>query len=119
MRHPALSRGEAVRLCTSEEVAEGQAIECADPRDLEDGTLIVLRSGGRVHAYLNVCPHAGRPLNWAPGRFLFAHGQLVCAAHGASFRPEDGVCIGGPCRGDALRTAPVREEDGAVWLETS
>lgn len=117
MPHPRLSRGEAVRLCASEDVAEGQAIECPDPRDLEGGTLIVLRSGGRVRAYLNVCPHAGRPLNWAPGRFLYAHGQLVCAAHGASFRPEDGVCIGGPCRGDALRAAPVREEDGAVWLE--
>jgi nitrite reductase/ring-hydroxylating ferredoxin subunit len=103
-----------MRLCAADEVAEGQAIECADPRDGDGGTLIVLRCNGQVQAYLNVCPHAGRPLNWAPGRFLYAHGQLVCAAHGASFRPEDGQCIGGPCRGESLRRVPVAEVDGSV-----
>lgn len=103
-----------MRLCAADEVAEGQAIECADPRDTDGTTLIVLRCNGQVQAYLNVCPHAGRPLNWAPGRFLYAHGQLVCAAHGASFRPEDGHCIGGPCRGESLRRVPVMEVDASV-----
>lgn len=105
-----------MRLCAADEVAEGQAIECSDPRDEAGGTLIVLRCNGQVQAYLNVCPHAGRPLNWAPGRFLYAHGQLVCAAHGASFRPEDGQCIGGPCRGDSLRRVPVVELGGTVAI---
>jgi nitrite reductase/ring-hydroxylating ferredoxin subunit len=105
-----------MRLCAADEVAEGQAIECSDPRDEAGGTLIVLRCNGQVQAYLNVCPHAGRPLNWAPGRFLYAHGQLVCAAHGASFRPEDGQCIGGPCRGDSLRRVPVAELGGTVAI---
>jgi len=116
MHQPALSQGEAVRLCASDEVSEGQAIECVDPHDADGGTLVVLRSAGRVHAYLNICPHAGRPLNWAPGRFLYAHGQLVCAAHGASFRPEDGYCIGGPCRGESLRRVAVMEIDGEVAM---
>lgn len=105
-----------MRLCAADEVVEGQAIECADPRDGDDGSLIVLRCNGQVQVYLNVCPHAGRPLNWAPGRFLYAHGQLVCAAHGASFRPEDGYCIGGPCRGESLRRVEAFEAAGEVLL---
>lgn len=106
----------SARLCTATEVAEGQAIECVDPHDPDGASLLLLRSGGQLHAYLNVCPHAGRPLNWAPGRFLYAHGQLVCAAHGASFRPEDGHCIGGPCRGESLKRVAIELVDGEVLL---
>ncbi len=117
----ALSGSEAVseRLCALSDLAEGSAIECADPREPEGATLVLLRSGDQVHAYLNVCPHAGRPLNWAPGRFLYAHGQLVCAAHGAAFRPEDGYCIGGPCRGESLRRVAIAIEGDAVHLAES
>ena len=87
------------RLCAQTTWHEGQAIDAPIHANPDGASLIVLRSGGRVHAFLNICPHAGRPLNWAPGRFLYSLGQLVCAAHGASFRPEDGYCIGGPCGG--------------------
>ncbi len=104
------------RLCAAADVAEGAAIECPDPRVADETTLVLLRSGGALHAYLNICPHAGRPLNWAPGRFLYAHGQLVCAAHGASFRPEDGYCIGGPCRGESLKRVAIEIVDGEVRL---
>ena len=107
------------KLCALSDLAEGSAIECADPRKPEGATLVLLRSGDQVHAYLNVCPHAGRPLNWAPGRFLYAHGQLVCAAHGAAFRPEDGYCIGGPCRGESLRRVAISIEGDAVHLAGS
>lgn len=101
------------RLCNIDDIPDGGAIEVADG----DGpdTLVVMRFGPSVHAYLNVCPHAGRPLNWAPGRFLIGHGQLVCAAHGAAFRPEDGYCIGGPCRGESLRAIALELREGAVW----
>ena len=104
------------RLCAALDVAEGAAIECPDPRDIEGASLILLRCGGQLQAYMNICPHAGRPLNWAPGRFLYAHGQLVCAAHGASFRPEDGYCIGGPCRGESLRRVAIEIVEGEVRL---
>lgn len=106
----------AACLCASTDLVEGQAVERADPRDPEGPSLILLRAGGVARAYLNVCPHAGRPLNWAPGRFLYAHGQLVCAAHGASFRPEDGHCIGGPCRGSSLSAVAVVEAEGEVRM---
>lgn len=64
---------------------------------------VVLRRGGeRVQAWLNICPHAGRRLDYAPGKFLLDQGRLVCAAHGASFELEQGVCVAGPCRGASL-----------------
>lgn len=84
---------------------------------VEGESLIVLRRGQRVFAYHNVCPHAGRRLNWAPGRFLLDQGRLVCAAHGAVFEAEDGLCIDGPCRGSRLRAVAVRDlGDGRVEI---
>jgi len=59
-------------------------------------------------AWLNICPHQGRRLDYAPGKFLVDNQQLVCAAHGATFRLGDGVCVAGPCRGSSLRAVPVR-----------
>lgn len=95
------------------QLADLPADGCAEAQLGEDSVVLIRHAGG-VHAYLNICPHAGRPLNWAPGRFLYAHGQLVCAAHGAAFQPEDGLCIGGPCRGSALTAVPVELRDGQV-----
>src|SRR5690606_2980400 len=46
-------------------LAEAQAVI-----DGESESLVVYRSGEAVRAWLNVCPHAGRRLDWAPGQFL-------------------------------------------------
>lgn len=80
-------------------------------------SLVLYRDGQRVRAWLNVCPHAGRRLDWAPGKFLKSkEGHLVCAAHGASFELFNGDCIAGPCRGDSLRRVAVEIRDGQVVL---
>lgn len=80
-------------------------------------SLILHRRGDAVRAWLNVCPHAGRRLDWAPGQFLQSRdGLLVCAVHGASFELERGECVAGPCRGDHLREVPVAVRDGQVFL---
>lgn len=80
-------------------------------------SLILHRNGAEVRAWLNVCPHAGRRLDWAPGKFLRdREGQLVCAVHGATFELGGGACVAGPCRGAALRAIPLEVRDGAVWL---
>ena len=79
--------------------------------------LVLYRDGGQVRAWLNVCPHAGRNLDWAPGQFLKSRdGHLVCAVHGAAFELESGACVSGPCKGDALRAVPVRVDGGVVVL---
>ncbi|MFY2763587.1 Rieske (2Fe-2S) protein [Arenimonas sp. MALMAid1274] len=76
--------------------------------DGETQSLVLLRRGERLQAWLNVCPHAGRRLDWAPGKFLVDQGRLVCAAHGASFELEQGLCVAGPCRGASLVPVAVR-----------
>jgi nitrite reductase/ring-hydroxylating ferredoxin subunit len=106
-------------LCTLEEIVDGQAI--AVDAELADGadSVIVLRQGERVDAYLNVCPHAGRRLDWAPGKFLVKAGTLVCAAHGASFAVGSGLCTNGPCRGESLRRVAVEVVNRQVRLSLS
>ena len=81
-------------------------------------SLLVYRdASGDVRAWLNVCPHAGRRLDWAPGEFLRSKdGLLVCAVHGASFELAAGECVAGPCRGERLREIAVHCVDGEVRL---
>ncbi|HHC72178.1 MAG TPA: Rieske (2Fe-2S) protein [Thiotrichales bacterium] len=90
---------------------------CSAPDD-ELGELIVVHRGGEVWAYRNVCPHTGAPLDWQPGRFLSVDGlHIQCALHGALFRIEDGSCLYGPCRGEALQAVPVSVREGWVCRE--
>ena len=93
-----------------------QEVEAVVDGDAE--SLLLYRDpAGGVRAWLNVCPHAGRRLDWAPGKFLRAKdGQLVCAAHGASFELANGECTAGPCRGECLRGVAVHCVDGDVRL---
>jgi nitrite reductase/ring-hydroxylating ferredoxin subunit len=102
-------------LCMLEAIVDGGACEAVGMVDGIAEPLVLLRRGAEVRAFLNVCPHAGRALNWAPGRFLVEDGLLVCAAHGAAFRIPDGYCSSGPCRGQSLREVPLRIADGGVY----
>lgn len=103
-------------LCRLDEIPDGGAT--AVDANLADGeeSLILLRHGEQVHGYLNVCPHAGRRLDYAPGKFLLKGPTLICAVHGATFNRADGLCIAGPCRGEHLREVAVRVEAGEVKL---
>jgi nitrite reductase/ring-hydroxylating ferredoxin subunit len=75
----------------------------------------VTRVGGGVAGWVDRCPHAGMPLAMTPNRYLTREGDLIlCATHGALFRPTDGRCVAGPCAGQALAAWPVRVEAGAV-----
>lgn len=70
---------------------------------------IAVRAGDAVHVYLNRCPHAGRPLNFMPGRFFSPDGALLqCHAHGALFEKDTGLCIAGPCVDESLRRLPAK-----------
>lgn len=104
-------------LCRLDAIEDGAATGVEVMLEGVMESLIVVRQGQSAHAYLNVCPHAGRRLDWAPDRFLLKDGILVCAVHGASFKAESGLCVGGPCRGDSLREIPVRvSAEGLVRL---
>lgn len=100
------------------ELQDGGFAEVEAVIDGDAESLILYRDGDHVRAWLNVCPHAGRRLDWAPGQFLKTkEGLLVCAAHGASFELVNGGCVAGPCRGESLRAVAVRVSDGQVFLE--
>ncbi|MBU8542948.1 MULTISPECIES: Rieske (2Fe-2S) protein [Roseomonadaceae] len=71
--------------------------------------LFAVRRGEQVFVYVNSCPHVGLPLDPAPHRFLDAkRSAIICAAHGARFRIEDGECTSGPCYGESLEAVPAR-----------
>ena len=106
-----------MRLSALNDIADGGFAEVEATIDGDAESLVLYRLGDEVRAWLNVCPHTGRRLDWAPGQFLKSKdGHLVCAAHGASFELDRGDCIAGPCRGDALRAVQVQVRDGGVWL---
>lgn len=85
----------------------------------EDVPAFAVRVNGRVVAYLNQCAHIPVELDWKEGEFFDISGSyLICATHGAWYRPDDGVCLGGPCAGQRLTPISVREDGGQVfWLE--
>jgi nitrite reductase/ring-hydroxylating ferredoxin subunit len=106
-------------LIASSDLAEGAFREVEFDAGDRPLWLVLTRHQGTPRAWLNVCPHAGRALNWAPDRFLTDdRGRLVCAAHGAVFQPYDGSCVAGPCLGAALTEVPVVERDEAIVTES-
>ena len=112
-----LESSQAQVLCPLDQIPDGGAT--AVDATLADGeeSLILLRQGEQVRGYLNICPHAGNRLDYAPGKFLLKNDTLICAVHGATFNRADGLCTGGPCRGQHLRSVPVCVIDDAVCLE--
>lgn len=104
-------------LITLEHLSDDAFAEVEATVEGDAESLVLYRQDDDVRAWINVCPHAGRRLDWAPGQFLKSKdGLLVCAAHGASFELQRGECVAGPCRGESLREVPVEVRDGAVWL---
>ena len=103
-------------LCRLEDIPDGEA-KGFPPEPGSFVGLFAVRRGQQVFAYVNACPHVGLPLDPVPDRFLDRRKEvIVCAAHGARFRVEDGECTSGPCIGDALEAVPVEVVEGEVRL---
>ena len=107
-------------LCRSHDLVDGGL---AVPFDVvhrgQTCRAFAIRYQGRAHAYLNRCSHVAMELDWRPNRFFDETGQwLVCATHGAAYRPDSGACAGGPCRGALLRIE-LTEQDGVVRWHTA
>jgi nitrite reductase (NADH) small subunit len=68
-----------------------------------------LRSG-ELRAVDAVCPHSGGPL--ADGQFDAK--KVICPLHNYFFSLTDGSCLNGDF---AVRTYPVREEDGTIVVD--
>lgn len=111
-----------VRVCASEDLVEGGdgvRFELPAPRAGAPALqAFAVRYDGIVHAWLNRCAHVPVELDWMPGKFFDESGLLlICATHGATYEPDTGRCVGGPCRGKALEPVPVCERDGIIWAD--
>ncbi len=94
---------------------EAIAPEGAKGYEVGEHSVVVVRRGAVVHAYLNRCPHLGVELNWMPDQFLDRSGRLLqCATHGALFEPDTGYCIAGPCRGKSLPRVACAVQGGHI-----
>ena len=106
-----------MRLCHLDELPDGGA-RGFDPQASGRDALFVVRRGRDLRAWLDACPHYGTPLPWRKDAYLNAAGdRIVCAAHGAQFELEHGLCTLGPCLGDALTPlALTLHDNGEVHL---
>ncbi len=109
----------AVFVCESDALAEGgkgvrfPVVAFGDP-----ATGFVVRHGGKVYGYLNRCAHVPVELDWFEGEFFESSKMyLMCATHGAIYVPENGACVGGPCKGGRLRPIAVKENDNKIYWQ--
>jgi len=105
-------------VCASDAVVEGgKGFRFAVNRHGEERAAFVIRYDGRVRAYVNRCAHVPVQMDWTEGEFFDYSGlYLVCATHGATYLPDSGYCVAGPCKGARLVPIQVEEVDGQVWL---
>ncbi|TXS92186.1 Rieske 2Fe-2S domain-containing protein [Parahaliea maris] len=101
-----------MRLCQVEELAEGEA-RGFDPLDEGQDSVFVVRRGGDLVAYRDICPHYGSTaLPWRKDAYLDAGGKdIICSAHGARFAIDTGLCTAGPCLGESLIPVPLQLSD--------
>jgi nitrite reductase/ring-hydroxylating ferredoxin subunit len=78
-----------------------------------------VRYQGLPHAYLNRCTHVAMELDWLPNQVFDETGRwLLCATHGAAYRPDTGQCAGGPCNGGLVKIL-LSENDGVVYWHSA
>lgn len=78
----------------------------------------VVNDQGNFYAYVNRCRHMATPLDFVRDQFLSEDQRhLMCYTHGALYEPATGLCIAGPCKGEALYRLPVRVDNGDVLVD--
>lgn len=103
-----------LRLGRADDVPEGGA-RGYDPSGRGQDTLFAVRSQGVLHLWRDRCPHAGTPMAWRRHAYLNAAGdRIVCAAHGALFEPDTGLCVSGPCLGQRLQPVAFAIDGGEI-----
>lgn len=80
--------------------------------------VLIVKTNGVIHAYVNCCPHQFIPLETFPNHFLTSDKRhLLCSGHGALFELATGICSRGPCLGQVLDRLRITQRDGAVYLD--
>ena len=80
-------------------------------------TGFVVRFHGKPYAYVNQCAHVPIELDWNEGDFFTTQKDyLICSTHGAHYRPDNGFCVMGPCKGKSLKAIPVTEQNQEILI---
>jgi nitrite reductase/ring-hydroxylating ferredoxin subunit len=97
-------RKPAVRLCRLDDLPDGGS-RGFDPWQAGHDTVLVVRRGNKLYGWRDACPHhGGTPMAWRKDEYLnAARTRIVCAAHGAQFDIETGICTLGACLGQGLQ----------------
>jgi nitrite reductase/ring-hydroxylating ferredoxin subunit len=96
------------------DLAPGATRKFMLPMDGEPVEAFVVNVEGALHAWVNRCRHVPLTMDWVENRFLDDEGFIVCATHGARYRPDTGECVVGPPLGRALVRVPLRVEGERV-----
>jgi len=76
--------------------------------------VLVVRCGAELYAIEDRCTHDGEPLEGAEVEAC----QIICPRHGARFCVRSGEALTPPAY-EALRTYPVRIENGRILVESA
>lgn len=108
-------------LCADSDIAEGDA-RGFGPVPAFGRKVIVLRRAGKLHGWLDACPHyeGGTPMAWKNDAYFNGErSHIACHSHGALFDPETGECILGPCLGQRLTRIELKVSDaGEIFVAT-
>jgi nitrite reductase/ring-hydroxylating ferredoxin subunit len=109
-----------VPLCQSSELLDsGLAVPFDVVYAGQNCRAFAVRFEGQVQAYLNRCSHVAMEMDYQPDRFFDTEGRwLLCATHGATYAPDTGACVGGPCRGGLIKI-DLSEHQGVVHWHTA
>jgi nitrite reductase/ring-hydroxylating ferredoxin subunit len=78
---------------------------------VDDTRIVVFRLGEELHALPDACPHRGASLSEG----AVVDGAVRCPKHRWRFDLATGACTEAPHI--PAQVLPVREEDGAVWVD--
>ena len=114
---PSPDAGPGLPLCASSDLAEaGRAWLWDVQQHGRPERAFVLRFEGQLRAYLNRCVHVPTEMDWQPGEFFDIEKRFIlCSLHGASYAPDSGRCVGGPCGRGRLTPVAVAEQGGQVY----
>jgi nitrite reductase/ring-hydroxylating ferredoxin subunit len=112
----------AYAICPLNDIASQKAKGYQLAKITQDGRevpfwIIIIRWGKQVFGYVNRCPHDGVNLDWERNSFLDGNGiRLMCGKHGALFELGTGMCIDGPCKGQALTPLALQVIDNEIYV---
>jgi nitrite reductase/ring-hydroxylating ferredoxin subunit len=106
-------------ICSSADLTDsGDGVRFEVDVDGKPEPAFAVRYRGRIYAYLNRCAHMPMELDWKPGKFFDVWGlHLICSTHGATYAPDTGRCLRGPCFEEGLIPVPVEERSGRVIVK--